>query len=253
MSNIYTFPKATTEKIPRKIAVIFRNGDYFELAKKEIVRVSLDYYDNLARLENSAVRVCHGGEVVLEIEKGGKRRRCFLHDEESYQSDGAEYLCRRLCEGGIERILIFNENNWHHIVLGDAVAERDDEGLVTVSYRHNSIYGDFSGDEFKIALGDVQKETVEKIRLDFENCDGIDVFGEEILDMKLTFDKRLHWNSSGYGRRVASGYILIRFDKEITYRRASLYPNWTSKKGTRPLLKRLCYDGTCSNIDVCNL
>ena len=254
MNNVYTFPKQTTKKTPEKMVVFFQNGDFFAVLGSEIVKTSLDYYDDLVRHNDSAVRVCHGGEIVLKIERGGRRRPRFLHDEKDYLACGADYLCRRLCEGGIDRIVIFNENNWHHTVLGDFIAERGDgEGVITLAPRHNDIYGDFSDDEFKIALPNVTKGTVEKITLDFENCDGFDVYAEEIVDMNLVFDKRLKWNSQGYGRRIIGGYMLIKLDRDITYRRASVYPDWSPKKGVKPLIKRLCYGGECSETDVCNL
>ena len=59
------------------------------------------------------------------------------------------------------------------------------------------------------------KETVEKINLDFENCDGIEIFQEEIKEMQLNFEKELEWSSSSFTRKLSNGFIRLKFNRDF--------------------------------------
>ena len=69
--------------------------------------------------------------------------------------------------------------------------------------------------------------------------------------MQLNFEKELDWGSSAFNRKLHNGFIRLKFDKKITWRRSSV--DWVSGKDTLAKMeKRLCGKGR-SEIDICHL
>ena len=240
-----------------KIYIFFRNGDYLEIEKEEIFNVWIRCYDELIWENKEACAVAESGYIKLRIAyTDGRRRKFFLHNKKEYQINRKEYIEKRLVEGqGIDRVVLFDENNWHFTVRGDIIASLTDDGFVYLKFRKNEIYGPVTEEPYYIDLDGVYKSNVEKICLDFENCETFEIFKEEIIDMNLVFKPELEWNSSGYGRVVDKGFIRIKLDPQITYREYNLFDVWRGcgkKIKLSRLITRLCGKKS-SNIDICNL
>ena len=168
-----------------------------------------------------------------------------------YKLDRKAYLENRcLNEGGLYYIRLFNHDNWHDGIFGDIVAYKDGDDVV-LSFQANRTYGTANQKHHTVMAPNVTKQVVEKIDLDFENCDSIEIFQEEIIDMQINFEKELEWNSSCYGRQVRSGFIRLKFNKEITWRKADVYGG-TIRNTVKNFEKRLCGKGE-DVIDICNL
>lgn len=256
MACEYKCPKVKFDKEKvKKIYVFLKNGDFFEIWETEIVDVSLHLYDRLVWGNRESAIVAESGFIRLRIEeKKRNHHACFLYNAKELRRDRKAYIENRLiAEGGIDRVLLFDENSWHHVLFGDAFAAMEGEELV-IRYRPNELYGPSSEEEHSIMLNTVSKSVVDKIDLSFENCESFEIYRDEIVDMQLDLDKTLCWNSSGYGRRVRSGYIKLRLDREIDWRHVNLMgEGWGKRtKGIRPLERRLCYKGT-DVIDICHL
>lgn len=251
MNTTYTCKKRVTTVKPHEMEILFSNGDYLTVAGEEIKDIYLDYYDNLVWFRDCAARVCHEGFVKFKLEKIWKNRFRLLHDEKEFSIKGNEYLTSRFENCIIDHIVIYDGNNCSHAVFGDAVCSVED-GIVTLKYRPNERYGDFGGDSFKIELRGTKKSNIVKINLDFENCDGIDVFAEEIVGINPVFSNKLIWEGGGYVREIIGGLIGLRFDKKITWRKVTIYPDWEHRAGVKPLVRRIC-GRLESEVDICHL
>ena len=87
--------------------------------------------------------------------------------------------------------------------------------------------------------------------MDFENCEGIEIFREEIQEMQINFEKELEWGSSSFVRKLRNGFIRLKFNKNITWRKSNLYPV-SGRNTLAKIEKRLCGKGR-SEIDICHL
>ena len=71
MNFEYFYPKKKFErKDISKVLVFFKNGDFFEIRKNEIVEVSLNFYDKLIWNFQEASLVAESGFVKLRIQDG---------------------------------------------------------------------------------------------------------------------------------------------------------------------------------------
>ena len=253
MSYEYVYPKKKFQKDEvEKVQVFFRNGDFFELAKGEIADIDVQFYDSLIAGEKGFCPVVKSGFIKCKLGKNKPRYDSSLvYDRKEYSRNRKDYLEERCVnEGGVYYIRLFDENHWHTAIFGDVIAHKDGDMLV-FSFQENKTYGSFDKSYHTVMIPNVSKQVVEKINLDFENCDGIEIFQEEIEDMQINFEEQLEWNSSCYGREIRNGFIRMRFDEEITWRRADVYCG--AKKNTvKNFTKRLCGKGVDA-IDICNL
>ena len=140
----------------------------------------------------------------------------FLCPNAEYGTNIKNYLearCVNECE--ICFIRLFDKNNWSDGYYCAASAHKEGEFLI-LDFQEGVGHGGADGDHHTVMMKDITKDSIEKIHLDFENCEGIEIFGEEIQDIRIEFDNELIWNSSCYARRVRSGYIRLKLDKSIT-------------------------------------
>ena len=70
--------------------------------------------------------------------------------------------------------------------------------------------------------------------------------------MQINFKEQLKWNSSCYGREVRNGFIRLRFDKEISWRRVNVYKCNEKIPNIKKLEGRLCGRGV-DDCDICHL
>lgn len=253
MSYEFVCPKKEFKKKEiSKAQIFFRNGDYFELSGNEIVDISLQFYDTLIANERGFSPVVKSGYIKCKFNKlAPKYDSSLLYNQKDYKKDRKTYLEERCVnEGGLYYVRLFDKHNWHDGIFGDIIAYKDGDEIV-LSFQANKIYGKADKEYHTVTAPNVTKSVIEKINLDFENCDGIEIFREEILDMQLNFEERLEWNSSCFGRDLRNGFIRLRFDEDITWRKADICCG--EKKNTiKNFTKRLCGKGV-DDIDICHL
>ena len=253
MSYEYTCPKKQfNAREIKKAQIFFRNGDYFELSCREIIDIDIQFYDTLIAGERGFCPVGKSGFIKCKInDKKPKYDSSLVYDRKEYYKSRKNYLEQRCVnEGGVYYVRLFDENSWHYGVYGDIVVYKEDDYLI-LKFQANKIYG-LSDQNFHVVRAlNVTKQVVEKIDLDFENCDGIEIFKEEIQDIQINFERNLEWNSSCFGREVKNGFIRLKFDDKITWRKADVYCG--SKRPTiKNFQRRLCGKGE-DIIDICHL
>lgn len=250
----YFYPKHNFERCDVDgMYVFFRNGDYFKVERNEIVDINLKLYDNLMWNGRQTSPIVESGFIKLKIREGNKST-AFLHNTKEYLKDRKTYVEERMRKESCSHVCIFNEYSWHNCLFGDAHAELAEDCLI-INYKPNALYGPCESENHVISLNNISTKAIEKICLDFENCDYFEIFNNEIVDMQLTFENELVWNSHGYARKIKSGFIRIKFEPEITWRKIGVWccDSHNPKKQIKGLIKRLCYkDGECET-DICNL
>lgn len=254
MSYEFVCPKKEFKrKDISKAQMFFRNGDYFELAGNEIVDISLQFYDTLIANERGFSPVVKSGYIKCKFDKLAPRYdSSLLYNQKEYKKDRKTYLEERCVnEGGLYYIRLFNKDNWHDGIFGDIVAYKDGD-IVVLSFQANRTYGTSNKNYHTVMAPNVTKQVIEKIDLDFENCDSFEIFQEEILDMQINCKKQLEWNSSSYGREILNGFLRLKLNKELTWRRVHVYDCDEKIPDIRKLERRICGKGE-DEIDICNL
>lgn len=232
--------------------MFFRNGDFIELSKNEIVFIDVDFYDNLIFSEGGYCPVVKQGIIKLKINnKKPKYDKSLVYDSNKYSSNRKEYIENRcINEGAPCYFKVFDKNYWQDTFYGSVEACMQGEELVLL-FKENKTYGSFDSKQHCLKARNIMKQDVWKLHLDFENADGIDVYQEEIKKFELNFRKALAWNSTCYERTVESGIIELKFDKRFTRRDAQVFCGM--KKNTiKNYEKRICGKGY-GEIDICNL
>ena len=254
MSYEFVCPKKEFKKKEiSKAQVFFRNGDCFEVSGREILDISLQFYDNLIVNEKGFSPVVKSGYIKCKFDRlAPKYDSSLLYNQKEYKKDRKTYLEERCVnEGGLYYIRLFDENNWHDGIFGDIVAYKDGD-VVVLSFQANRTYGTADKNYHTVMAPNVTKQAVEKIVLDFENCDNFEVFQEEILDMQVNCKNQLAWYSSSYGREILNGFIRLKLNKELTWRRVNVYDCDEKIPNIRKLERRICGNGE-DEIDICNL
>ena len=232
--------------------IFFANGDLFTLAKKEIVDVTVKFHDVLRVGERGFCPVAKSGFIKCKISSKRKHRgEELLYENNEYGKNIKFYLENRCVkEGGIRYIRLFDENHWHVPFYCVATARMQGDFLI-IEFQECAGCGAAENNHHTVKARNITKENIEKIHLDFENGDGIEIFSEEIQDFQLNFEKELVWGSAAFERQLHSGYIRLKLDKEITWRKVN--GDWEEGK-IKPgkLEKRICGKGK-SDIDICHL
>ena len=175
-----------------------------------------------------------------------------IYNQKEYIKDRKTYLEKRcINDGGMCHIRLYNENNWHDSIFGDIVAHKNGD-MVVFSFQENSTYGTSDKNYHTVMAHNITKQVVEKICLDFENCESFMVFKDEILDMQINCKKQLQWNSSSYGRELSNGFIRLKLDNKFTWRQVHVHNCDNKTPNVKILERRICGDGE-DEIDICNL
>ncbi len=250
----YTVPKKVFSKnsVIQKMEIHFLNGDFVTIRKNEICNISIAFYDMLFRHKDKLYPIARNGFVKLRIQDGkAKHEKISLHNEHEYKSGRKSYIEHRcLCEEPIKFIKLYNQNNWSDNIYGDIQVVLEGYYLF-LKFKPNDTLGPWESDEHFVNLAHPSKDQIFKMRLDFENCDGIDVYNSEIIDMNLAFDKRLEWISSGYTRTVRGGFIKIKLSEDFDCRYFNIFNDGKRVK-LKHLERRICGNGRDS-VDICNL
>ena len=250
----YTVPKKifTKDSVIEKMEIHFLNGDYVTIRKNEICNISITFYDNLLRHKNKLFPIARNGFVKLKIQPGKtKWESRSLYNPKEYIENRKEYIENRcIYEDSIKFIKLYNQSNWSDIIFADIQAIMEGDFLF-LKFKPNDSFGPWESDNHYVKLALPSRNDIFKMRLDFENCDGIDVFHYEILDMNLVFDEKLSWNSPGYTRCIKGGSIKIKFENDMECRYFSV---WTkNKKATVKDLERRICGKRISDVDICHL
>lgn len=254
MNHEYVCQKVKfTAKEFNEAQVFFRNGDYFELAKGEIVEMDIQFYDTLIAEERGFCPVARAGFIKCKIkDRTPKYCRAFVYNQKEYAKDRKEYLEQRCVkEGGIYYLRLLDDNHWHYGIYADVVAYLE-EGYLILSFQENKAYGSYDKEYHTVNACNLTKSVVEKIGLDFENCDGFDIYAEEIQEMNIDFEKELQWNSSCFGREIRNGFIRLKLNKKLEWRRVNVYNCNEKIPNVKKLERRLCGKGL-EDCDICHL
>ncbi|MBQ8375372.1 MAG: hypothetical protein IJX98_07380 [Clostridia bacterium] len=237
----------------REAQVFFRNGDFFQLSIGEIVDIDIQFYDTLIAGERGFCPVAKSGLIKCKLkDRKPQYDNSLLYNQKEYSKNRKAYLENRCIEeGGIYYIRLFDKNHWHYGIYGDIVAYKED-GYLIFKFQANKTYGSAEKAFHVVNAPNITKQVVEKIDLDFENCDGFMIYQEEIQDIQINFKKELEWNSSCFGREIENGFIRLKLDKEIEWRRVNVYGCNEKIPNIKKLERRLCGRGI-DDCDICHL
>ena len=233
--------------------IFFRNGDYFELSKGEIIEMDIQFYDTLIEGERGFCPVAKSGFIKCKIkEKTPTYSRAFVYNQKEWAKNRKEYLEQRCVnEGGIYYLRLFDHNHWHYGIYAEIVAYLEN-GYLILRFQENKTYGSADKEYHTVNACNLTKSVIEKIDLDFENCDGFDIYQEEIQEMNINFEKQLKWSSSCFGREIKNGFIRIKLNKELTWRHVNVYNCNEKIPNIKKLERRLCGRGI-DDCDICHL
>ncbi len=218
MKENYTYthkkPEAVKENI-ESVCVCFQNGDYISLGKNELKEVSLALADDLVYSNNRMCFHVYKGylKFKVSIHKSSKYESVFLYRMNDYKNDRKDYIEKRCIRDSMEKILLYDENNWSNTYFGD-ISARLECGYLYIEFAKS---GSCKSDSASISLGAILKKNIRSIDLDFENCDVISIYQDEIKDIRLTFSNELTLSGHDLVRKVESGYIKLKLQKGFNH------------------------------------
>ena len=106
-----------------------------------------------------------------------------------------------------------------------------------------------------ILLPEMSKTIISGIILDFENCEGVNIDPNEIVDMHIVFNKELYLGSGDYVRQIESGFLFFFLDPEQNeWRENSLFDKLAKgEKGNKQIERRVCGKKGFELHDICHL
>ncbi|MBD5101015.1 MAG: hypothetical protein HDT29_07220 [Clostridiales bacterium] len=233
--------------------LFFENGDYLSIDGSELIDLSFNVYDKLVRHDNGYCAVAESGYLKLKIKNHSKfiNNSYFLYNSKAIEKDRKSYIENRCVnESIITKIWLFNEDNWHHVLLGNFQTQKDGEFLILKALPQ-PLMGEASGSTHKINLSNVKKEDVWGIDLDFENCESFLVYNSEIEEINLSFEKELTWGAQEFYRTICGGFIKLKLDKYFSHRENHLFDN--EKLKLKDFEQRLCGKKGFDVHDICHL
>ena len=149
MNFKYTFPKRrfSSESVIYKMHIFFKNGDFIQINKSEIIDINLRFYDRLILKNCSCFPVVESGFIKFKINsKRVKHENYFLYNKQEYIENRKDYIEKRLSnEGDISCVRIFNQNNYQDTLYGDIFAVIENDYLI-LKFKSNERYGPCSSD-----------------------------------------------------------------------------------------------------------
>lgn len=254
MNTEYIYPKQKINKKDIDLMVVhFCNGDYVKIFKNEILDCDITFSDKMMWVEDSIAPLIKSGNLKCRINftKLAKDHYARVWDSKTFRSDRKGYIEKRCLEDIITKVVVYDSNNWSTTLIGEIKGKVDKEYLILdfVDSKNLPNEKDYS----TINLKDIEDYEIADIELDFENCDGIQIFVDEIEEFEVKFSKTLVNNGGRICREVDGGHIKIKLDKKIDYRDINLlmYPS-NKKISLKHLYKRICDKGEYEH-DICNL
>lgn len=254
MENRYQYPKRTyTKNNVSSMYIFFENGDFLEIAGSEIYDLQINTYDKLVREGRGVSPVAEKGYIKLKIcDKASFFRKSYeVYNPDQIKKGRKSYMENRcMTESIIYKLWLFDSNNWHNVILGNIKAKMED-GFLIFEFLPLSLMSEASGEMHYINLGNITKDKVFKIDLDFENCESFVVYNSEIEEINIKCDNNLEWDGGDLCRSVESGYIKIKLDKSYASRENSLFDDENLK--IKDFERRLCGNKGEACHDICHL
>lgn len=236
-----------------EITITFINGEYILLkANKELCDISIRFCDDLIKSGHYFCPIATNGYFRFNVYD--KQRYLNSYKNPVFDNHGKllgrkAYIEKQVLENKIAYITIADENNWPTKIFGNAKAKIEN-GFLVVFYddtNENNANNDFS-----IQLPSVNKSNVKSIDFDFENCESIVVYTDEIEEINLSFSKYLCW-SGNYNRSINGGYVKLKLKNDFLFSRQTVLFEF-EEKYKRPsnvaVENRLLGNGTH---DICHL
>ena len=236
------------------IKINFSNGDFIIMDKQVVINYQLEFYDNLVLFKNKIVPVVKGGFIKC---KNSKRKQMYswesnFSNEKEYKSNKKNCFTDRLTKiNDIIEIAFIDSSGWDQSILGIFKTRLEDEYIYIDILPYPMELPSESCD-FSITLSNVVRKNINKITLDFENTETIDIYDYEILALNLNFEKKLNWCASNFCREIKNGYIKIKLDKNVKHRECCFVDERTSHN-YRNVMKRITGNKSKCKHDVCNL
>ena len=256
MLTSYVFPKMKySKKDTKEMYVFFDNGDYLEIKGIEIVDFSINsLYDKLVWRERGFCPVVESGYFKFKI---CNNKPAFTHlshavyNEYDFRKNRKGYIENRFInEGGINEIWLFDEFSWHKEIKCAAKAKMDGEFLL-LEFIPQPQMGSTLSENHSVTISPVEKQVIDRIDLDFENCESFTVNNDEIQDINLEFASQLEWGAAEIYRKVIGGYIRVKLDSSYHRNYSFIVEQKTVK--TSDFEKRLCGKKGESTHDICHL
>lgn len=255
MGQVYNIDKFSYNKQDIDFMwVFFDNGDYVSLSGKEVVSISITTYDMLVKHHRGVSPVVASGKIVLNLQNKityNYSDSCVYNPKELKRAR-KEYIENRcLKESKITKIYLFDNNNWHKVLLGNIKVNKVDKHLI-FEYVPQEHMGGFDSTEHFVNLGDINPKNIWSIDIDFENCEGFTVYQDEIKEINVEYSPTLQWGSGDIYREIDGGYIRIKLNKDYEPRQHSLF-NDDKRVKFSDFEKRLCGKSGEGVHDICHL
>lgn len=235
-----------------RVIIFFDNGDYVNIHRKEIKRLFITLADRLIWINYSICPVGVGGEIKLLVNDKFYNyldNDVFVCDRKIYNKSRKSYIITRCLTDRITHIRFFNENNWHDTVYGHITATMED-GFLTLSFI-NAFNEPKDDTKCYIRLNDTTAKNIDRVFLDFENCEGFTVYKDEIKTMQINYADKLVWGSGDMNREILNGYILLELQEKDNENRYSI--EYKKRRKIKDLIERLCYKNVITYHDICTL
>lgn len=255
MSNNYFCPKMKyTKNEVSFMYIFFENGDFLEIKGSEIFNFSINVYDKLIRSHQGYNPVIESGYFKLKIcnKPAFTQSSHFLYNEADFKKNRKAYIENRcINESRITEIWLFDSYNWHKVLHCEVKAKMDGDFLF-VEFLPQPQMGSYQSENHYINIGNVKKEDIHNIDLDFENCESFVVYNNEIEEVNINFDNQLVWGAGDLYRKAVDGYIKIKLNKDFPPRQNHLFDN---EKGLKVVdfERSLCGKKGESIHDICHL
>lgn len=251
MGKTYFYPKKNflKEKFC-EMQVHFKNGDYIIIKKNEFLKVEVKFLDELVIKNNRIWPLVHDGKIKTRVNfsKRANCNYCRVYNPKEYIADRKTYIEER-CQkqGEIDFLHLSDDLNWGFDLCGNITAKKEGDYLI---FEFNTS-GNFESENASLNIANFTKQDIRWISLDFETCEGINVFQDEIVDMNLDFNEELIWGGSqGFMRQICGGFLKIKFGKTLTPRDYFLFEENIKRKDFE---KRICGKSGFSDHDICHL
>ena len=235
------------------IELRFDNGDTVPLVHGEIYNLSISLCDKLIVKENTFTPVAADGYIKLKL--SNKQRILNAYSDvkkyEEYLKDRRRYLTHRLVRSNdLCKISLFNSDNWSIDIDCRATAHEDGE-CVIVQFISQPIFGESGGAELIIELKDPDIKDIDRIDLDFENCEHYRVYRDEIVEFAPRYAPTLAWCGRALCREVIGGYMIVKLCRDS--RIHDLYLTAKREATNKDFIRRLCGRKGESECDLANL
>ena len=242
------------------IEMFFDNGDCIPISKTEIVDISTRLYDNLIMGKdywNSFCAVIESGFLKLKLQKKAKGfySKSFVYNQKDYNKDRIGYIKNRLySEGGVNCIKLFDKNNWHFTLYCQAEMALDGD-ILNINFVPCYKKAGYNSDTHTVLLPQISKSIISGLELDFENCEGVFLDRDEIIEMQIVLNKKLIWDAEDYVRQIKSGFLKIKLDPERNeWRKNNLFDKLAKgEKGNQQIERHLCGKKGFDLHDICHL